>query len=50
MKRRVVVTGLGTVTSLSLKVDGLWQKILAGEFQPGQTISVDVQEGAFTFG
>ncbi|WP_425397021.1 beta-ketoacyl-ACP synthase II [Aeoliella sp.] len=31
MKRRVVVTGLGTVTSLSLKVDDLWQKILAGQ-------------------
>src|SRR6266705_2213101 len=31
MKRRVVVTGLGTVTSLSLKVDDLWQRILRGE-------------------
>ncbi len=31
MKRRVVVTGMGAVTSLSLKVDDLWQKILAGE-------------------
>jgi 3-oxoacyl-[acyl-carrier-protein] synthase II len=31
MKRRVVVTGLGVVTSLSLKVEDLWQRILRGE-------------------
>jgi 3-oxoacyl-[acyl-carrier-protein] synthase II len=31
MKRRVVVTGLGTVTSLSCKVDHFWQRLLAGE-------------------
>lgn len=31
MKRRVVVTGLGVVTSLSLKVDDLWNRLLAGE-------------------
>ena len=31
MKRRVVVTGLGVVTSLSCKVEELWQKVLAGE-------------------
>ena len=31
MKRRVVVTGLGVVTSLSNKVEELWQKVLAGE-------------------
>ncbi len=31
MKRRVVVTGIGAVTSLSRKVDDLWQKILRGE-------------------
>lgn len=31
MKRRVVVTGLGVVTSLSCKVTDLWTKILAGE-------------------
>jgi 3-oxoacyl-[acyl-carrier-protein] synthase II len=30
MKRRVVVTGLGAVTSLSCKVDDLWRKILNG--------------------
>jgi 3-oxoacyl-[acyl-carrier-protein] synthase II len=31
MKRRVVVTGLGVVTSLSCKVNDLWGRILAGE-------------------
>ena len=31
MKRRVVVTGLGAVTSLSGKVEDLWKRILAGE-------------------
>jgi 3-oxoacyl-[acyl-carrier-protein] synthase II len=31
MKRRVVVTGFGAVTSLSLAVDDLWRRILAGE-------------------
>ena len=31
MKRRVVVTGLGVVTSLSCKVDDLWKRLLAGE-------------------
>ena len=31
MKRRVVVTGLGVVTSLSQEVDALWDLVLAGE-------------------
>src|SRR6476660_4221784 len=31
MKRRVVVTGLGAVTSLSCKVEDLWKRILEGE-------------------
>ncbi len=31
MKRRVVVTGLGVVTSLSCKVEDLWQRICRGE-------------------
>jgi len=31
MKRRVVVTGLGVITSLSCQVEDLWKKILAGE-------------------
>jgi len=31
MKRRVVVTGLGAVTSLSCKVEDLWKRVLRGE-------------------
>ncbi|MCA9105228.1 MAG: beta-ketoacyl-ACP synthase II [Planctomycetales bacterium] len=31
MKRRVVITGMGVVTSLSDKVDDLWTRVLAGE-------------------
>lgn len=31
MTRRVVVTGLGVVTSLSCKLDDLWTRVLAGE-------------------
>src|SRR3954462_13905790 len=31
MKRRVVVTGLGCVTSLSCQVVDLWQRLLRGE-------------------
>ena len=31
MKRRVVISGLGVVTSLSCMVDDLWSRVLAGE-------------------
>jgi 3-oxoacyl-[acyl-carrier-protein] synthase II len=31
MKRRVVVTGIGAVTSISHEVEALWKRILAGE-------------------
>jgi 3-oxoacyl-[acyl-carrier-protein] synthase II len=31
MKRRVVVTGLGIITSLSCQLDDLWRRLLAGE-------------------
>src|SRR5436853_7883197 len=31
MKRRVVVTGLGSVTSLACQVDELWKRLLNGE-------------------
>jgi 3-oxoacyl-[acyl-carrier-protein] synthase II len=31
MKRRVVVTGLGAVTSLSCQIEDLWKRILGGE-------------------
>ena len=31
MRRRVVITGLGVITSLSETVDGLWDSVCAGE-------------------
>ena len=31
MKRRVVVTGIGAVTSLGLKVEELWRRVLRGD-------------------
>lgn len=31
MKRRVVLTGLGAVTSLSCQIDDLWKRVCAGE-------------------
>ncbi len=31
MKRRVVDTGVGAVTSLGCKIDSFWRRILAGE-------------------
>src|SRR5690554_1630342 len=31
MRRRVVITGLGAVTSLSCQVEDLWKRVLAGE-------------------
>jgi len=31
MKRRVVVTGLGVVTSLGRAIDGFWRRLVAGE-------------------
>lgn len=31
MKRRIVVTGIGAVTSLSCQIEDLWNRVLAGE-------------------
>jgi len=42
MKRRVVVTGLGVVTSLSNKIDELWQRVLAGESGIHQIKLIDI--------
>ncbi len=50
MKRRVVVTGLGAVTSLSCKVDDLWQRILAGESGIGPITLFDVSAHRVKFG
>ncbi|QDU96001.1 beta-ketoacyl-ACP synthase II [Lignipirellula cremea] len=43
MKRRVVITGLGVVTSLSLQVDDLWDRVLKGEsgIHPLQVFDTD---------
>jgi 3-oxoacyl-[acyl-carrier-protein] synthase II len=41
MKRRVVVTGLGVVTSLSRQVDDLWERVLRGESGIGPITSFD---------
>ncbi|MCA9185056.1 MAG: beta-ketoacyl-ACP synthase II [Pirellulaceae bacterium] len=50
MKRRVVVTGLGVVTSLSCKVDDLWQRILAGESGIHEVRLFDTTEFKVKFG
>jgi 3-oxoacyl-[acyl-carrier-protein] synthase II len=42
MKRRVVVTGLGVVTSLGCKVDELWTRICNGESGVGPLERLDV--------
>ena len=50
MKRRVVVTGIGAVTSLSCKVDDLWQKILRGESGIHELKAFDTTEHKVKFG
>ena len=50
MTRRVVVTGLGAVTSLSCKVDDLWQKILAGKSGIHQLQLFDTADHKVHFG
>ncbi len=42
MKRRVVVTGLGAVTSLGWKVEDLWSRILEGRSGVGRLRTIDV--------
>jgi len=50
MNRRVVVTGLGVVTSLSCKVDDLWNRILAGESGVHDLKLFDVSDFRVKFG
>lgn len=50
MKRRVVVTGIGAVTSLSCKVDDLWQRILRGESGVHALRAFDTTEHKVKFG
>jgi 3-oxoacyl-[acyl-carrier-protein] synthase II len=50
MKRRVVVTGIGAVTSLSCKVDDLWQRILRGESGVHELKAFDTTEHKVKFG
>lgn len=50
MKRRVVVTGMGAVTSLSLKVEDLWQKILAGKSGIHELKEFDTERHKVKFG
>lgn len=50
MKRRVVVTGLGAVTSLSTKVEDLWQRVLAGESGIHEIRAFDTSDYKVKFG
>jgi len=50
MKRRVVVTGLGVVTSLSCQVDDLWKRVLAGESGIHPLRFFDAQDYKVSFG
>jgi 3-oxoacyl-[acyl-carrier-protein] synthase II len=50
MKRRVVVTGIGSVTSLSCKVDDLWQRILRGESGVHALKAFDTSQHKVKFG
>jgi len=50
MKRRVVVTGLGAVTSLGCQVDELWRRILAGESGIGPITRFDTSNFRVRFG
>ena len=50
MKRRVVVTGLGCVTSLSCQVEDLWQRLLRGESGIHPLKILDTARFKVTFG
>ena len=44
MKRRVVVTGLGAVTSLGCRVEELWSRIVKGESGVGMIQRFDASQ------
>jgi 3-oxoacyl-[acyl-carrier-protein] synthase II len=50
MRRRVVVTGLGAVTSLSCQVEDLWQRVLRGESGIHSLQAFDTTGYKVTFG
>lgn len=50
MKRRVVVTGIGAVTSLGCKVNELWARICNGESGVGPLERLDVAQYRVRFG
>jgi 3-oxoacyl-[acyl-carrier-protein] synthase II len=50
MKRRVVVTGLGVVTSLSCKVEDLWSRVCRGESGVHEIRSFDTSKYRVHFG
>ena len=50
MKRRVVVTGIGAVTSLGCKVDQLWTRICNGESGVGPVQRLNVSNYRVRFG
>ena len=50
MKRRVVITGLGVVTSLSCHVEQLWQKVVAGQSGIHPLRLFDITDHKVTFG
>ncbi|MCE5266724.1 MAG: beta-ketoacyl-ACP synthase II [Planctomycetaceae bacterium] len=50
MKRRVVVTGMGAVTSLGCKVDELWTRICNGESGVGPLERIEVANYRVRFG
>ena len=50
MKRRVVVTGLGVVTSLGRPVDTFWDRLLRGDSGVGPITLFDVAGYRVQFG
>ena len=50
MKRRVVVTGLGVVTSLGRKVDTFWERVVRGDSGVGPITLFDVSGYRVQFG